>query len=81
MLLNPPPGRSGGKDWPTTFAEGSGDMTDNPTDWVSTQTPEDLAAEGDDQANAIEELTADAAPEMGGADPDDEALLEGGQIP
>lgn len=54
--------------------------TDSP-DWISTQTPEDLAAEGDAQANAIEELAADGEPDVGDADPDDEALLDGGEIP
>ena len=55
-------------------------MSDAKKDWVSTQTPEDLEAEGDIQANAIEELGAEDEPEMGGADGEDEALLEGGQI-
>lgn len=54
--------------------------TDSP-DWISTQTPEDLAAEGDAQANAIEELAAEGEPDVGDADPDDEALLDGGEIP
>ena len=54
-------------------------MSADKPDRVSTQTPEDLAAEGDDQANAMEELAAEDEPEMGGADGEDEALLEGGQ--
>ncbi len=44
-------------------------------DWVSTQTPEDLQAEGDDQANAFEELAAAGEPDPGDADPDAETPL------
>ena len=55
-------------------------MSDDTTDWVSTQTPEDLAAEGDDQANAIEEMAAEDEPDPGDADPDAEAYLPTGGI-
>lgn len=61
-------------------SEKSAGQPDSP-DWVSTQTPDDLAAEGDAQGEAMEELAAAEQPEMGGADPDAEAMLEGGQIP
>lgn len=56
-------------------------MSNDQPDFVNTQTPEDLAAEGDDQANALEELAAEGEPDPGDADPDAEAMLEGGQIP
>ena len=58
----------------------STDAPDSP-DWVETQTPEDLAAEADAQGSALEELATQGEPDSGDADPDDEAMLEGGQIP
>ena len=43
-------------------------MSADKPDWVSTQTPQDLAAEGDDPANTMEDLAAEGEPEMGGVD-------------
>ncbi len=56
-------------------------MSSDDSTYVDTETPLDLGAEGDAQAEAIEQLAAAEGPELGGADPDDEALLEGGQTP